>query len=118
MLLALRLDAVADRAEAGEGGRPLLARGAGDDAQRGAAAEADPLHHGHRRLVLAADAVDPGLETLLAADADRLGHGDARLAHAGNLERSLLSEAGAVVGGLRGSANHAEDDKRLRFIAG
>src|SRR4051795_9330642 len=101
--LALRLDAVADRAEAGEGGRPLLARGAGDDAQRGAAAaEADPLHHGYRRLVLAADSVDPGLETLLAADADRLGHGDARLAHARDLERRLPGEAGAGGGGLRG----------------
>src|SRR3954467_13413010 len=113
--LALRLDAVAARAEAGEGGRPLLARGAGDDAQRGAAAaEADPLHHSHRRLVLAADAVDPGLETLLAADADRLGHGDARLAHAGNLERRLLGEAGAVGGGFRGGRNPPGGVERLR----
>src|SRR3569833_1119772 len=97
--LPFRLDAVAHRAEAGEGGGPLVARGAGDDAKRGTAArEADPLHHGHRRLALAADAVDPGLETLLAIDADRLGHGDAGFAHAGDLKRCLLGETGAVVG--------------------
>src|SRR5436309_14325419 len=72
---AFRLDTVAHGAEAGEGIRPLVARGAGDDAQRGTAArEADPLHHRDSGLVLAADAVDPGLEALLAVDADRLGH--------------------------------------------
>src|SRR6266702_5611836 len=116
--LALGLDAVAHGAEAGEGVHPLVARRAGDDAQRGAAgAEADPLHDGHRSLVLAADAVDPGLKTLLAVDADRLGHGDAGFAHAGDLKRGLLGEAGAIVSLLRGRAAEAEDHERLRLIA-
>src|SRR5512139_498644 len=67
--LALGLDAVAHGAEACEGVGPLVARGARDNAQRRPAAEADPLHHRHLGLVLAADAVEPGLKARHAVDA-------------------------------------------------
>src|SRR3981081_3592083 len=50
---------VARGAKPRKGFAPLVRRGAADDAQRTLAAEPQPLHDGHRRIVLAAGRLDP-----------------------------------------------------------
>src|SRR3569833_496145 len=76
---AARLDTITHGAETREGLRPIDARRAADHAQRARAAEAQPLHHGHRRIVLAAGGVDSRLVGRQAVDPDRLGHRDSRV---------------------------------------
>src|SRR4030088_2463908 len=58
--LSARLDAVAHGAEPWKCLRPLVARGASNDAQRVRAAESQPLHHGDGGIVLAAGRIDTG----------------------------------------------------------
>jgi hypothetical protein len=56
------------------------------------------LHERHRRIVLAADGVDPCLVAGLAVYADRFGHRDLALADAGNRGRVRRGNAAAMVG--------------------
>src|SRR6266550_948059 len=48
--------------------RPLVARGASNDAQRVRAAESQPLHHGDGGIVLAAGRIDTGFISGHAVD--------------------------------------------------
>src|SRR4029079_6883654 len=113
-----RLDAVAHGAETREGLGPIVAWRAADDAQRTPATEPQPLHDRHRRIVLAADGIDPRLVAGLTIDADRLGHRDAPVAHAGNRRRDLLGKTPAVVGRCRGRPDEADDHEGRSFEAG
>src|SRR5579872_2210918 len=95
-----RLDSVAHDTKARKSLVPLVARSAADDSQSIGAVETQPLNDGDRRIVLAADRIDPRLITGGAVDADRLGHRHPPAVNPGNRGRRLFGEAGAVVGRL------------------
>ena len=92
-----RLNSVAHGAEARKCFRPLVARGASDDAQRVGAAESQPLHHGDGGIVLAAGGIDARFISGHAVDADRFGHRDPRVAYPGDRGCGLLGKAAAIV---------------------
>src|SRR5882757_4741888 len=113
-----RLNSVAYGAKTRKGFGPLVARGAADDAQRTLTAEPQPLHDGHRRIVLAAGRLDPRFIAGLAVDADRFGHGDPAVAHAGDCRCDLLGKAAAIVGCRRHGTDQADNHERRRLKAG
>src|ERR1700761_3725150 len=84
------LNSVAHGAKAWKGARPLIARGAADDAKRGRATEPHPLHHGDGRIVLAAGRIEARFISGHAVNADRLGHRDTPAVHPRNRRCRLL----------------------------
>src|SRR6267378_1724943 len=96
LFVSARLAAVAHGAEPWKCLRPLVARGASNDAQRVRAAESQPLHHGDGGIVLAAGRIDTGFISGHAVDAYGLGHRDPRVAYPGDRGRDLLGKAAAI----------------------
>src|SRR5262245_54740376 len=105
---APRPDSVEHGAEAWKRLGPLSARRKADDSHSRVRAEAQPLHDGDRRVVLAAGRLEPRLIAGRAIDADRLGHGDAAVTNAGDGRCDLLGEAAAIFRRSRGLADQAD----------
>ncbi len=82
------------------------------------AAESQPLHHGDRGIVLAADGIDPGLVARRAFDPDRLGHGEPRVAEPGDRSGGLLRETVAIVRLVRRAGKEADHHEGRGLEAG